>query len=140
MGALAPIERATMAYGYGLSVSLLQMAHAYTALARNGDMISLSLVKNRANPTSIQIYKPETARAVRQMLEDAAGSEGTKIQGKVMGYRIGGKSGTARKIIDGRYSRKDYRAHSWPWRLFPSHGLSWPSRLISRARADTTAA
>ncbi len=104
-----PIERATMAYGYGLSVSLLQMAHAYTSLARNGDMISLSLVKNRANPTSIQIYKPETARAVREMLEDAAGSEGTKIQGKVMGYRIGGKSGTARKIINGHYSRKDYR-------------------------------
>ena len=103
------IEKATMSYGYGLSVSLLQIAKAFTTLARDGDMISLSLIKNDKKPTSIQIYKPQTARDVRAMLEESAGPEGNKIQAMVNGYRIGGKSGTARQIVNGRYSRSDYR-------------------------------
>ena len=103
------IEKATMSYGYGLSVSLLQIAKAFTTLARDGDMISLSLIKNDKKPTSIQIYKPQTARDVRAMLEESVGMEGNKIQAMVNGYRIGGKSGTARQIVNGRYSRSDYR-------------------------------
>src|SRR5690606_17688201 len=59
-----PIEQATMAYGYGLSVSLLQMAQAYTVFARNGDMVSLSLLKREGAPTSKQIFSPEVARQV----------------------------------------------------------------------------
>lgn len=54
-----PIERATMAYGYGLSVSLMQLAQAYTTFARNGDMVSLSLLRRDTQPTSIQVYRPE---------------------------------------------------------------------------------
>src|SRR3546814_7105588 len=53
-----PIERATMAYGYGLSVSLLQIAHAYTAFARNGDMVSMTLLTREGKPTSVQVYSP----------------------------------------------------------------------------------
>lgn len=103
------IEKATMAYGYGVSVSLLQIAQAYTALARDGDMISLSLVKNHNRPTSIQVYSPHIAQDVRAMLEDAAGAEGSKVQAKVNGYRIGGKSGTARGLVNGQYSKNAYR-------------------------------
>lgn len=103
------IEKATMAYGYGLSVSLLQIAQAYTALARDGDMISLSLVKNNNRPTSIQVYSPKIAHEVRAMLEGASGAEGSKIQAKVNGYRIGGKSGTARGLVNGQYSKDAYR-------------------------------
>jgi len=104
------IEKATMAYGYGLSVSLLQAAHAYTAFARDGDMVSLSLVKRDkdSTPTSVRVYSPKTAALIRGMLEAAAGPNGSKIS--VPGYRVAGKSGTARKIVDGRYSQSRYRS------------------------------
>jgi cell division protein FtsI (penicillin-binding protein 3) len=98
-----------MAYGYGLSVSLLQMAHAYTAFARNGDMVSLSLLKREGKPTSVQVYTPTVAAQVRAMLEAAAGPDGAKLA-QVQGYRVAGKSGTARKIVNGKYSTSQYRS------------------------------
>ena len=104
-----PIERATMAYGYGMSVSLMQLAQAYTVFARDGDMVSLSLLKRHELPASVQVFKPEVAHAVRDMLEGAAGPEGAKLA-QVQGYRVAGKSGTARKIINGRYSQSRYRS------------------------------
>lgn len=103
-----PIERATMAYGYGLSVSLLQVAHAYTAFARNGDMVSLTLLKRHGAPTSVQVYSPRVAGLIRAMLEAAAGPDGAK-RAQVQGYRVAGKTGTARQIVDGRYSKSLYR-------------------------------
>jgi len=103
------IEKATMAYGYGLSVSLLQMARAYTVFARDGDMVSLSLVKRESEPTSVKVYPPKIAVSVRAMLEAAAGPDGAKLA-QVQGYRVAGKSGTARKIIDGKYSMSRYRS------------------------------
>ncbi|TAM83732.1 MAG: penicillin-binding protein 2 [Candidimonas sp.] len=103
-----PIERATMAYGYGLSVSLLQIAHAYTTFARNGDMVSLTLLKRHGRPTTEQEYSPRVAGLIRAMLEAAAGPDGAK-QAQVQGYRVAGKTGTARQIVDGRYSKSLYR-------------------------------
>lgn len=103
-----PIERATMAYGYGLSVSLIQVAHAYTAFARNGDMVSLSLLRREGQPTSVQVYTPQVAQLMRGMLEAAAGPDGAK-RAQVQGYRVAGKSGTARKIVNGQYSKTKYR-------------------------------
>lgn len=103
------IEKATMAYGYGLSVSLLQVARAYTVFARNGDMVAPTLVKRDSDPTSVKVYSPQVAQLVRGMLEAAAGPEGTKAA-QVQGYRVAGKSGTARKIVDGKYSTKRYRS------------------------------
>ncbi|AUL48360.1 cell division protein [Bordetella trematum] len=103
------IEKATMAYGYGLSVSLLQVARAYTVFARDGDMVSLTLVKRDSEPTSVKIYTPKTARLVREMLEAAAGPDGAKAA-QVRGYRVAGKSGTARKIVGGKYSTQLYRS------------------------------
>ena len=102
------IEKATMSYGYGLSVSLLQMARAYTVFARNGDMVGMTLIKRDGAPTSSQIYPPDIAQKIRLMLEAAAGPEGAKAA-QVQGYRVAGKSGTARKIVDGRYSTSRYR-------------------------------
>lgn len=104
-----PIERATMAYGYGLSVSLLQMAQAYTAFARDGDMVSLTLLKRQGKPASVPVYSPAVAQSVRGMLEAAAGPDGAKLA-QVQGYRIAGKSGTARKIVNGKYSTSQYRS------------------------------
>lgn len=104
-----PIERATMAYGYGLSASLLQIAHAFTVFARDGDMVSLTLLKREGQPTSVQVYKPKDAALIRSMLEAAAGPDGAKLA-QVQGYRVAGKSGTARKIVDGKYSTSKYRS------------------------------
>jgi cell division protein FtsI (penicillin-binding protein 3) len=104
-----PIERATMAYGYGLSVSLLQMAQAYTAFARDGDMVSLSLLRREGQPASVRVYSPEVAATIRAMLEAAAGPDGAKLA-QVQGYRVAGKSGTARKIVGGQYSKTRYRS------------------------------
>jgi cell division protein FtsI (penicillin-binding protein 3) len=98
-----PIEQATIGYGYGLSVSLLQLARAYTVFARDGDVVPLSLVRVDAPPPTIPVLKPETAVAMRQMLELAVGPGGTAPRARIEGYRVAGKTGTARKLSNGRY-------------------------------------
>ena len=104
-----PIEKATMAYGYGLSTSLLQLARAYTAFARDGDMVNLTLIKRRDMPATVPVYEPEIAETIRLMLEESTGPEGAKLA-QVQGYRVAGKSGTARKWVNGEYSQKFYRS------------------------------
>jgi len=99
-----PIEQATIAYGYGVSVSLLQLARAYTVFARDGDVVPLSLLKLTGPIAGIPVLKPETARAMRRMLELAVGDGGTAPAARVAGYRTAGKTGTARKLADGRYT------------------------------------
>ena len=102
-----PIEYANMAFGHGLSVSLLQMARSYMIFARNGDIIPLSFVKVNEKPVGQQVISPKTAAEVRTMLESVVGPEGTASKAQVPGYRVGGKTGTAEKIVNGRYSRTD---------------------------------
>ncbi|CAN5367617.1 penicillin-binding protein 2 [soil metagenome] len=105
-----PIEQATMSYGYGISVSLAQMARAYTMFARDGEMIPLSLVKTGAVPVGVRIVKPETARTMLGMLETATGAGGTAPMAQVIGYRVAGKTGTARKQDKGVYLNGQYIA------------------------------
>lgn len=100
-----PIEYANMAFGHGLSVSLLQMARSYMIFARNGDIIPLSFLKVDEQPVGQQVISPKTAAQVRTMMESVVGPEGTASKAQVAGYRIGGKTGTAEKIVNGRYSR-----------------------------------
>ena len=73
-----------------------------------GDMVGLSLVKRESPLATTRIYTPDVAKRVRLMLEAAAGPDGSKAAA-VQGYRVAGKSGTARKIVDGRYSTSRYR-------------------------------
>lgn len=101
-----PIEQATMSYGHGISVSLVQMARAYLIFARDGDTVPLSMLRVEGRPAPVQVISPKTARAVRKMLEMAAGPEGTAPKAQVPGYRVAGKTGTAYKIEGGRYVRK----------------------------------
>lgn len=98
-----PVEQATIAYGYGVSVSLLQLARAYTAFARDGDVVPVSLFKVDEPPPSVQAVSPATARAMRRMLEMAVSDEGTAPQARIAGYRVAGKTGTARKLKNGQY-------------------------------------
>jgi cell division protein FtsI (penicillin-binding protein 3) len=106
-----PIEQATMAYGYGLSASLLQMARAYTVFARDGEVIPVSLLKQDHPATGIRVFTPETAREVRHMLQLAAGPGGTGPLAQTIGYSVGGKSGTAHKQEGHGYAGHKYR--SW---------------------------
>lgn len=99
-----PIEQANMAFGHGISVSLLQLARSYMIFARDGDIIPLSFQKVTEQPVGQQVISPKTARQMRMMLESVVGPEGTASKAQVPGYRVGGKTGTAQKLINGRYS------------------------------------
>ena len=106
-----PIEQATMAYGYGLSASLLQMAHAYTVFARDGEVIPVSLLRQEHAAAGLRVLSPETAREIRKMLQMAAGTGGTAPLAQTIGYSVGGKSGTAHKQEGRGYASNKYR--SW---------------------------
>lgn len=101
-----PIEQATMSYGHGISVSLLQLARAYTIFARDGELVPLTLVKRDAPPETTRVIKAETARSVRGMLELAVQPGGTAPRAQIAGYRVGGKTGTARKLEGRNYTKK----------------------------------
>jgi cell division protein FtsI (penicillin-binding protein 3) len=101
-----PIEQATMAYGQGISVSLLQLAHAYLIFARNGDLIPLSFQKVTDQPIGTRIISEKTAQEMRTMLETVVSPTGTAPQAQVPGYRVGGKTGTAYKVEAGKYVHK----------------------------------
>ncbi len=98
-----PVEQATIAYGYGVSVSLLQLAHAYLVFARDGDIVPVSVLRMDAPVTPVQVISPATAAKMRRMLELATSDEGTAPAARIAGYRVAGKTGTARKMQDGRY-------------------------------------
>jgi cell division protein FtsI (penicillin-binding protein 3) len=101
-----PIEQATMSYGHGISVSLIQMARSYMIFARDGDMIPITLQKSTDQPISQRVISEKTARTMRSMLELAAGPNGTAPKAQVPGYRVGGKTGTAYKVLNGKYVNK----------------------------------
>ncbi|AQV95693.1 cell division protein [Cupriavidus necator] len=105
-----PIEQATMSYGYGLSVSLFQMAHAYTIFAHDGELIPVSMFRTNGPVTGERILSPQVARDVRAMLETVTAPGGTAPEAQVMGYRVGGKTGTAYKHEGRGYNRSKYRA------------------------------
>ena len=102
------VAKANMSFGQGISMSLLQLAHAWLIFARDGDVIPLSFQKVTDKPVGQQIISAKTAAQVRTMVESVVSPEGTAPQAQVAGYRIGGKTGTAEKVINGRYSQTHY--------------------------------
>lgn len=98
------VEKATMSYGYGISVSLLQLARAYTALAGNGTALPLSLIKGHPGGTPEYVFTPETARTMREMLRGTISAEGTAVKAQPVGYTAAGKTGTAQKMEGRGYS------------------------------------
>ena len=98
-----PIEQATMAYGHGISVNLLQLARAYTIFANDGELKPISLLKLDAPAKGKKVFSDRTARALRGMLEMVVLPGGTAPLAQVAGYRVAGKTGTAHKLEDGRY-------------------------------------
>ena len=104
-----PIEQATMSYGYGLSVSLFQLAHAYTVFARDGDLAPVTLIKSGDTAAGVRVIDAATAQAVRHMLHLVTLSGGTAPKAQTMGYSVGGKTGTAYKQEGKGYAAKKYR-------------------------------
>lgn len=104
-----PIEQATMSYGYGQSVSLLQLARAYTLFARDGEVVNPSLLKTDAPVQGVRVISVENARAMRKMLNMAAGPGGTAQKAQTIGYSVGGKTGTAHKQEGKGYAGHKYR-------------------------------
>ncbi len=101
-----PIEHATMSYGHGLTASTIQLAHAYTIFARDGELIPLTLKKMNQAPVGERIISAKTAQTMRNMLETVTGPGGSAIRARVPGYRVAGKTGTAYKVERGQYVKK----------------------------------
>ena len=101
-----PIEQATMSYGHGIAVSLIQVARSYMIFARNGEMIPLSFQKVSQLPAPQRVISDKTAHQMRDMLELVVGPGGTAPLAQVRGYRVAGKTGTAHKLENGHYVNK----------------------------------
>ena len=100
-----PIEQATMSFGYGMQLSLLQLARAYTVLTTDGRLMPVSLEKLDAAPVGERILKPETAQAMRKIMVSVTEQGGTGRSGAVEGFNVAAKTGTAQKVIGRGYAR-----------------------------------
>jgi cell division protein FtsI (penicillin-binding protein 3) len=104
----AEIDQATLAFGYGLSVTSLQLARAYGVLASDGIRYPVSLLRQDAPVKGERVMRAATARTVRKMMEAVVTDEGTAPAAAVTGYRVAGKTGTAKKSISGGYADDRY--------------------------------
>jgi len=104
-----PIEQATLSYGYGISVTALQLARAYAVLANGGELLPVTLVRQEQAPKGVRVMSEGVAHAVRRMLELAVGAEGTGSTARVADYRVAGKTGTVHKLLPGGgYASDEY--------------------------------
>lgn len=105
-----PIEQATMSYGYGLSVSLFQLAQAYTIFAHDGELIPATLLKSQTPASGVRVFSAKNTAEVRQMLQLVTGPGGTAPLAQTMGYSVGGKTGTTHKQEGKGYAAKKYHS------------------------------
>jgi len=106
-----PIDQAAMSYGYGISVSLLQLARAYLIFATDGEIKPVTLLKQDAPVAGTRIIDARIAREVRNMLELVVEPGGTAPGAQIVGYRVAGKTGTVHKLDgDGGYAADKYMA------------------------------
>jgi cell division protein FtsI (penicillin-binding protein 3) len=103
-----PIEQATMSYGHGISLTLLQLARAYTVFANEGELKTISLLKLNEPSVGHQVFSAQVANDMKAMLELAVLPGGTALRAQVAGYRVGGKTGTAHKLGKAGYEKDKY--------------------------------
>ena len=103
-----PIEHATMSYGHGVSVSLLQLARAYSIFATDGELKQLTLIRRDQPVEGKRVVSRRTAQAVRKILEMVTQPGGTATRAQVAGYRVAGKTGTAHKLDGATYAADRY--------------------------------
>ena len=104
------VERATLSYGYGLSVTPLQLARSYAAIANDGVMPAVSFIRVNEAANETRVLSVKHAKQIREMLESVVSKKGTGSRAAVSGYRISGKTGTVKKASAGGYSDDRYVA------------------------------
>lgn len=104
----AQIDQATLSFGYGISVTTLQLAQAYAALANDGVVLPATLLKREQLPEGRRVFTAQSAASVRKMLEAVPTAGGTAPEAAVMGYRVAGKTGTVKKFGPDGYSDDRY--------------------------------
>jgi len=102
------VEQATLSYGYGISVSALQLVRAYAAIANGGMLPQISFVKNKEAVQSERVLDADIALELHEMLESVVSEEGTGRRANVPGYRIAGKTGTSHRSQGGGYAEDRY--------------------------------
>lgn len=107
-GQVSDFERATMGFGYSISVTALQLARAYGAFAADGTIYPVSFLRRQETQPGEQVFSKKTARQVRRMMEKVASNEGTASRAQIANYRVAGKTGTVHKFISGGYSDDRY--------------------------------
>jgi len=106
-----PTDQARIAFGYGISTSLFQMARAYTIFARDGELIPVTIEHSPDYKAGVRVISAKTAIEMRSMLESVTEAGGTAIKAHAEGYRVGGKTGTAHKVAGKGYSTNKYLAY-----------------------------
>jgi cell division protein FtsI (penicillin-binding protein 3) len=105
-----PTDQARIAFGYGISASLFQVARAYTVFARDGELVPLTIERSPNFKPGTRLLSAKTAIEMRTMLETVTEPGGTAIKAQAEGFRVGGKTGTAHKLVGKGYGNK-YRAY-----------------------------
>lgn len=105
-----PVDQSRLAFGYGLSASLLQMARAYTVFARDGELVPITMLRQDHPVAGVRVLSPQVARDVRKMLQLVTETGGTATRAQAMGYSVGGKTGTARALDGNEYAGNRHRA------------------------------
>lgn len=105
-----PVVRATLAYGYGLAITPLQLAQAYLCLATGGVRLPVSILKQDAPVSGVRIFEAQHARQVLEMLEGVTAPDGTAPKARIAGYRVAGKTGTVRVVGPAGYDDERHRA------------------------------
>ena len=105
-----PTDQARIAFGYGISTSLFQVAQAYTVFARDGELVPLTIERSPKFKPGTRVLSAKTAIEIRTMLETVTEPGGTAIKAQAEGFRVGGKTGTAHKLVGKGYGNK-YRAY-----------------------------
>ena len=103
-----PIEQATMSFGNGISVTLLQLVRSYTAFANDGELKPVSLLKLKDAPVGTQVFSAKTANEMKAMLEMVVLPGGTALKAQILGYRVAGKTGTTHKLGAHGYEKNKY--------------------------------
>jgi cell division protein FtsI (penicillin-binding protein 3) len=104
----ALIDQATLSFGYGISVTTLQLAQAYAVLANDGVLLPTTLIKRDTLPQGRRVFSVQTTKRLRKMLESVVSADGTAPQAAVQGYRVAGKTGTVKKFGPQGYSDDRY--------------------------------
>jgi cell division protein FtsI (penicillin-binding protein 3) len=106
-----PTDQARIAFGYGISTSLFQMAHAYTIFARDGELVPVTIEHSPDYKPGRRVISAKTAIEMRSMLESVTEPGGTALKAHAEGYRVGGKTGTAHKVVGKGYASNKYLAY-----------------------------